>query len=353
MPDIRFGVWRFARAFLLLFAVLSLVPNCFAQAVAVAEVGGVITDNTGAAIAGAEVKIIETEKQIVRNTNSDPQGRYTLPNLPVGPYRLEVTAAGFKSYVQSGILLQVGNNVQINVTMQVGAISEHVEVTAGAAMVETRENTDRAGDRPAAHHGPAAEWPAGHAVDPALGRRAANRGGGMVGSKNYYSSTTISVAGGQANGINYLLDGGDHNDAMTNVNMPFPFPDALQEFSVETSALPARFGLHPGAVVNVVTKSGANDWHGDLFEFLRNGNFNARNIFAAAHDTLKRNQFGGTFGGQIIRDKLFFFGGYPGHRRAQRSAADRQLCANRSGDERRFQRDRFRRLRRLAARTAR
>ena len=89
-----------------------------------------------------------------------------------------------------------------------------------------------------------------------------------------------------------------------------PFPDALQEFSVQTSSLPARFGLHPGAVVNAVTKSGTNDWHGSLFEFLRNGDLNARNFFGSTHDTLKRNQFGGTFGGHIIRDKVFFFGGY-------------------------------------------
>jgi len=84
------------------------------------------------------------------------------------------------------------------------------------------------------------------------------------------------VAGGQANGINYLLDGGDNNDAFSNVNLPLPFPDALQEFSVQTNALPAQFGLHPGAVVNAVTKSGSNGFHGDVFEFLRNGVFNAR-----------------------------------------------------------------------------
>jgi hypothetical protein len=95
-----------------------------------------------------------------------------------------------------------------------------------------------------------------------------------------------------------------------NLNLPIPFPDALQEFSVEASTVPARFGRHPGGVVNAVTKSGTNAWHGDAFEFLRNGGFNDRNFFAPTHDTLKRNQFGGTFGGRIIRDKLFFFGGY-------------------------------------------
>src|SRR5437762_13027317 len=135
-------------------------------------------------------------------------------------------------------------------------------------------------------------------------------GGDEVGSKNFYSSVTISVAGGQANGTNYLLDGGDNNDTFSNVNLPFPFPDALQEFSVETSSLPARNGLHPGGVVNVVTKSGTNQMHGDLFEFLRNGNVNARNFFGVAHDSLKRNQFGGTLGNKIIRDRLFAFGGF-------------------------------------------
>src|SRR5205823_11312439 len=137
---------------------------------------------------------------------------------------------------------------------------------------------------------------------------------GDTGSKTFYSSTRISVAGGQGNGTAYLLDGGDNTDAMSNVNLPFPFPDALQEFSVETSAVSSRFGIHPGATVNVVTKSGSNQLHGDLFEYLRNGNLNARNFFALSRDSLKRNQFGGTAGGKIIRDKLFFFGGFQGTR---------------------------------------
>ena len=136
---------------------------------------------------------------------------------------------------------------------------------------------------------------------------------GDTGSKTFYSSTRISVAGGQGNGTAYLLDGGDNTDAMSNVNLPFPFPDALQEFSVETSAVSSRFGIHPGATVNVVTKSGANAFHGDLFEYLRNGDVNARNFFAASRDSLKRNQYGGTAGGRIIRDKLFFFGGLSRH----------------------------------------
>src|SRR6185312_12432244 len=149
------------------------------------------------------------------------------------------------------------------------------------------------------------------------GAAATAPGGDMSGSKNFYTSTTISIAGGQANGTNYLLDGGDNNDTFSNVNLPFPFPDALQEFSVETSSLPARNGLHPGGAVNIVTKSGSNQWHGDLFDYLRNGDVNARNYFGTTHDSLKRNQFGGTVGGRIIKDKLFFFAGYQGTRNRQ------------------------------------
>jgi hypothetical protein len=114
-----------------------------------------------------------------------------------------------------------------------------------------------------------------------------------------------------------LLDGANHNDVMNNLNLPLPFPDALQEFKVETSALPAQYGMHSGAAINAVTKSGGNQLHGDVFEFLRNGDLNARNAFAASRDTLKRNQYGGTLGGPIIKNKLFFFGGY--QRTSQRS----------------------------------
>src|SRR5260370_8814214 len=124
----------------------------------------------------------------------------------------------------------------------------------------------------------------------------------------------MSVAGGQGNATNYLLDGGNNTQTFTNLNLPCPFPDALQEFSVETSSLPARNGSHPGGLVNVVTKSGTNDLHGDLFDYLRNGDLKARNFFDAARDSLKRNQFGGTVGDKIIRDKLFFFAGYQGTR---------------------------------------
>jgi hypothetical protein len=296
------------------FFPLILPIHLFAQAVAVAEATGQIVDPSGAPVGNTSVKMVEVARGVSHETSSDATGRYTLPNLPVGAYRLEASAPGFRTYIQTGIMLQVNNHVQLNVAFQLGSVTENVEVSSGAALVETQQNAisqvidqKRMVDLPLNGRQPTQ-------LILISGAAVVAPGGDMTGSKNYPSSITISVAGGQANGTNYVLDGGHNLDTFSNVNLPFPFPDALQEFSVETSALPARNGTQAGGVVNIVTKSGANALHGDVFEFLRNGNVNARNFFAATHDSLKRNQFGGTIGGKIIRDKLFFFAGYQGTR---------------------------------------
>ncbi len=305
-------------AFLSLAAVASLTPiRASAQAVAIAEVDGYVVDPAGAAVSGAQVKITEVDKQQVHQTVTDLQGHYAFPNLPIGPYQLEVSNKGFKNYVQTGITLQVGNTVQLNVNMQLGSVSESVEVAANAEMVDTKESSlsqvidqQRMVDLPLNGRNPTQ-------LILLTGAATSTPAGDLTGSKNIQGSNgsgTVSVAGSQPNGINYLLDGGDNNDAFSNVNLPLPFPDALQEFSVLTNALPAQYGLHPGGVVNAVTKSGSNSFHGDVFEFLRNGDFNARQEGTTARDTLRRSQFGGVAGGRILKDKLFFFGGYQGTR---------------------------------------
>ncbi len=300
--------------FLSAAALLLCGAHLSAQAVAVAEATGQVTDPSGSAVVNAAVKMIEVARGVPHSTTSNSEGRYTLPNLPVGEYRLEASAPGFKTYVQSGIELQVNNHVQLNVPLVIGVVVDTVQVTGGANMVETQQNAisqvidnKRMIDLPLNGRQPTQ-------LILISGAAVVAPGGDMTGSKNYASSITISVAGGQANATNYMLDGGDNLDTFSNVNLPIPFPDALQEFSLETSSLPARNGDHPGGLVNVVTKSGTNALHGDLFEFLRNGDVNARNFFAATHDSLKRNQFGGTVGGKLIRDKLFFFAGYQGTR---------------------------------------
>jgi hypothetical protein len=323
----RIFVDRRSAAAILLIALAVLgafAPRAKAQAVAIAELDGYVTDPSGQAIAGAQVKATEVDKGQVRDTVSEATGRYALPDLPVGNYRLEVSAAGFKTYVQTGIILQVASNVTVNVPMQIGAVTESIRVEANAAMVETKENSvaqvineQSMIDLPLNGRNPTQLLTLTGAGTSTM----TLNGGDLTGSKNIQGSNgsgQFSVAGSQANGINFLLDGGDNNDSFSNVNLPIPVPDFIQEFNVQTNGLPAQYGLHPGGVVNIVTKSGANAFHGDLFDFLRNGDLNARPEGAATtqpkRDTLKRNQFGGTAGGRIIKDKLFFFGGYQGTR---------------------------------------
>jgi len=286
--------------------------TAYAQATASAQVSGTITDSSGAAIVNADVIMTEVDKHTAHATKSDTSGNYLLPNLPVGPYRLEVKTPGFKDYIQTGIDLVANNNIQINALMQVGSATEKVEVSATASMVETKENSVSAlVDQQRINELPLN----GRQVTQLIYTIGAAVPGdsGDTGSKTFWNSTRIVIAGGQGNGTAYLLDGADATDAMSNVNLPLPFPDALQEFSIETSSVSSQFGTHPGATVNAVTRSGANAFHGDLFEYVRNGDMDARNFFSTAgHDTLKRNTYGGVAGGRIIKDKLFYFGGFQG-----------------------------------------
>ena len=259
---------------------------------------------------GTQIRVTGTETGTVYNAVTNSDGQYSIPSLSIGAYTLEATSQGFNTYVQRGLELRVDDHIQINITMTVGAVSQKVEVVANAPLVQTEQNTisqvidqQRIVDLPLNGRDPTQ-------LITISGASINHSDGTNTGSKSFFSSQSISIAGSAGNETNYLLDGGDNNDSFTNVNMPIPFPDALAEFTVETSTLPARNGLHPGGVVNAVTKSGSNHWHGDVFEFIRNGDVNAINYFASKQDSLKRNQFGGTFGGRIIRDKLFFFGGY-------------------------------------------
>ena len=302
-------------AFLLLFVTALTLP---AQTGGTASLQGAITDPTGAAISGASVTLTNNDTKVARNTTTDSEGRYSLPNIPPGPYTLTVSATSFKGYSQTGLVLEVGSNITVNPTLSVGTSTETVEVAASGVAVETESATykqvidqKRITELPLNGRQPTS------LILLAGGSVNANNGD-MVGSKNYITSVVISVAGSQGNYNNFLLDGGGHTDNFTNVNLPFPFPDALREFSVESNSLPARNGLHPGALVNAVTNSGSNQWHGSVFEFIRNNIINSTNFFSGGtKDTLKRNQFGGTFGGRILTDKAFFFFGYQGTRNRQ------------------------------------
>src|SRR5215475_7935144 len=294
-----------------LFELCLLASLASAQSTGGAQLSGAILDESGNAVAGAEVTVTQTATGSSRTVTTDADGGYTFPNLPVGPYQLQVRKQGFSAYVQTGIVLQVNVNPTINATLKVGAVTEMVQVTSDAALVETHSN----GVGQVIDQQRVVELPLNGRVATELillsGLSTAAPAGDLNTNKNY-PTVTISVAGGLANGMTYVMDGGTHNDPFNNLNLPMPFPDALQEFKVETSALPARYGYHAASAVNLVTKSGSNQVHGDAFGFNRNWRFNARNFFAPTKDSLNRNQFGGTMGAPIVKNKVFVFGGYQG-----------------------------------------
>src|SRR5436309_10460077 len=274
-----------------------------------AQINGSVKDQTGAILPGVEVTATQTETGVTRSAVTDETGTYLLPNLPIRPYRLQAMLPGFRTHVQSGIVLQVAANPAVNIVLEVGQVADQIEVQANAALVETRST----GIGQVIDNTRVLELPLNgrQAIELIVLSGAAVAGGAQATNRNY-PTQSISVAGGLNNGLVYLLDGGTHNDPFNNLNLPLPFPDALQEFKVETSALPAQYGQHSAGAINAVTKTGTNNFHGDLFEFVRNGVFNAKDPFALKRDDLKRNQFGGVLGGPIARNKLFFFGGYQG-----------------------------------------
>ena len=287
-----------------------------AQGTQVAQLSGRITDSTGLGVPDAQVTITNTGTGIARTAVSGQDGAYLVTSLPVGSYRLEAAKQGFTTYVQSGIVLQVNTNPEIDVTLNVGSVSEQVVVEANAAMVETQSNgvgqvidQDRVVDLPLnGRQVTQLVTLSGGAVNFVP----TNAGQSLLSNKNYPTVSAFSIAGGQGGQTLFMLDGAPHMDPISNIGLPMPFPDAIQEFKVETSSLPANYGSQPGGVVNVVTRSGSNSFHGDAFEFLRNYDLNARNFFAPTRDGLKRNQFGGDVGGPIHKNKLFFFAGYQG-----------------------------------------
>jgi len=276
---------------------------------AVSQISGTVKDETGALVPGVQVTATQTATGFKRTAQTDEGGGYLLINLPLGPYRLDATKMGFRTYVQTGIELQVSSTPEIAITLGVGQVSESVQVEANASQIETRSvgvgtviENQRILELPLNGRQPTDLITlSGAAVQtgtsPAYGMR---------------TGALISVAGGGIEGVQYNLDGTPHLNALDGTGLPLPFPDALQEFKLSTSAQDASTSGHSGAVVNSVTKSGTNALHGDAFEFLRNYAVNARDFFATGQDGLKRNQFGGVIGGALKKDKLFFFVGYQG-----------------------------------------
>jgi len=273
---------------------------------AVSQISGTVKDQVGAVLPGVEITATQTETGIARTAVSNETGNYVLPNLPLGPYKLEAALPGFRTFVQTGIVLQVNSSPVINPALEVGQVTEQVEVQANAALVETR----RSAVGSVIENQRIVELPLnGRNVTDLISLAGAAVSLPPVRAAWFLNLSPISIGGQAAFGTDYTLDGAYHRNYLTGTYMPIAFPDAVQEFKVESSGQSAERGS--GSSVSVVTKSGTNDVHGDVFYFIRNdGLGSAREYFATKASTYKRNQFGGTVGGPILKNRLFYFAGF-------------------------------------------
>ncbi|HEX5475098.1 MAG TPA: carboxypeptidase regulatory-like domain-containing protein [Vicinamibacterales bacterium] len=325
---------RRRRAWLAIAALTALVAwlvPAAAYAQAVGSIAGVVTDESGAILPGVTVDATNTATGQVRTTVTGADGYYTVPQLQPGNYTVKATLSGFRPVMREGTVVSVGDTSRVDLKLSVGGVEESVTVSAEAPLVETSHAT------------------LGITIDqqkvvelPLNGRNFTQLGtlipgvvappsglGGQAGDATP-GGFGASTAGFNVNGMrnqsnSFLLDGTTNNDTFNTGFVLRPPPDAIQEFKIQTHSYAAEFGRNAGAVVNVVTKSGSNEFHGAGWEFNRNDSLQARNYFAPkdqAKPKLKQNQFGATFGGPIQHNKLFFFGYYEGYRNQQGSTSN-------------------------------
>lgn len=302
---------------------------------------GVVTDTTGAVVPGVNVMALDVATGVKTPTKTNADGSYSFPDLPIGTYNIEVRAKGFSQYEVTGIILNVNSALQINPVLHVGAISQHVQVSANAVQVNTistqlgdvigsvsmtslplngRSYTDLL------------------ALQPGVVPQSNESQNGL----NSYSNAppsgglndgTLSVSGARGSSNGFMVNGGNVEEQLANGTTIIPNVDSIAQFRIITSNYDAQYGHYSGGLVNVITKSGTNQIHGDAFEFLRNTDLDARNYYSPSRGVYHQNQFGGTLGGPFIHNKMFFFADYQGTRQSiggssglipVPSAADRQ-----------------------------
>ncbi|HXB72270.1 MAG TPA: carboxypeptidase regulatory-like domain-containing protein [Candidatus Acidoferrales bacterium] len=294
---------------------------------------GVVRDGSGAVVPEAKITARNTATSFERTGNSDETGAYLITNLPVGPYSLLIEKDGFRRFVQDGITLEVAENARVDGILTVGLVSDSITVSADATGVDTREST------------------VGDVVDrlrvqelPLNGRNVMQLARVIPGVTQVSAPTLVtrgrngpaaSVAGGRDTQNEIRFDDSSHVQLYNNSALNLPSPDALQEFKVLTSGFSAEYGRYGGGVFIAITRAGTNQFHGSLWEYIRNTAFDARNFFSVAKPDLKQNQFGFTFGGPVIHKRTFFFGSYQGSRERQSqllNTATPPTAAERAGD---------------------
>jgi outer membrane receptor protein involved in Fe transport len=297
---------------------------------------GVIRDSDGGVVPGATIEATSTATGATASAVSSETGQYVLRGLPVGTYVVKVELSGFQTVRAENIVVRVSEEVRLDATLRVGDLTETVTVSGMASTVDTTSATlktvvdqKRIEELPLNGRNPTQllQLVAGVVTDTRTS---------LTSGSTYPGVQPVSSGGARANTTNYVLDGGSNNDHYSNAPNPMPNPDALQEFSVQTNNFNAEYGRQMGAVVNAVTRSGTNDFKGIAFGYLRDSSLNATNFFTpGVDDGLNRKQFGGTYGGPVVRNRTFFFGSYQGtlERRVPRDAAALvPSAAQRAGD---------------------
>jgi len=293
--------------------VLSVTP---AQAqLSTATMFGTVSDPSGASVPNATVTITQTDTGFVRNVTTNDAGAYRADFLPIGPYKITVEASGFKKLERQGITLTVTQQAQLDLSLAVGGTDQTIEVRAEVPLLNAGNSTlGRTISNVEIDNLPLVDRNVYTLLDLTPGVQnnndAGNRANGGVINPLGYPEQHVKVNGSTDSGVgqvSYYLDGGSNMTGVRNTGNPLPNPDAIREFAVQTNNYSAQYGRNSSAVVTVLTKSGTNEFHGSLFEFFRDRNFNATTHLQSSKTPYNQHRFGGTVGGPIVRDKLFFF----------------------------------------------
>jgi hypothetical protein len=308
----------FSSSMLIYIVILSLATGSavYAQAIT-GRIVGTVQDRNQSAVPNAKVTITNQGTGISSNFQTDDRGNYIAPSLPSGEYKVTVAASGFRQAVASNIVVNVAQTTRLDLTLEVGNVQDAVEITGGASIVQSTtsdlgEIVNQRQIQTLPLNGrifsqliqlvPGAV-PAGFRAEPEAASTAGAR-----------SQVSASVNGLPWSGTIYYMDGIENKETLNAFVSMSPPIEAIEEFKVQTNSASAEYGAFGGGVVNLTLRSGTNEYHGALFEYLRNEALNSRDFFAASKNPFKTNQFGGVFGGPIIKNKAFFFGDYQGLR---------------------------------------